>query len=81
MLELVDRYAAVARDEGRSLVSLAYAWLAGTKGVDSILVGPGTVAHLDEALDAIESPLSPECRARIEGIHRAFLGTETTYAR
>lgn len=78
---LVDEYAAVARDEGTSLVTLAYAWLAGREGVDSILIGPATIEHLDAAIDAVERPLSSETLARIDAIHRAFQGTEVSYAR
>ena len=72
---------AVAQYEGMELVTLAYAWLAGRPGVDSVLVGPGSVAHLDAALDAWSRPLSPEALARIDELHQAFLGTDTRYAR
>ena len=79
--ELVDAYGAVARDEGISLVDLSYAWLAGQPHVDSILVGPASIAHLDAALDGCARTLSPEVRARIDGIHRAYLGTDASYVR
>lgn len=78
---LAEEYAAVARDEGLTPVELAYAWLAGTPGVDSIIVGPGSVQHLDQALDAIEKPVSADGRRKIDSINRAYLGTETTYGR
>jgi aryl-alcohol dehydrogenase-like predicted oxidoreductase len=78
---LVDEYRAVASDEGMSLLELAYAWLAGRGGVDSILVGPASVEQLDAAIDACAKPVSPEARARIDGISRAFLGTDASYTR
>ncbi|NUP07138.1 MAG: aldo/keto reductase [Polyangiaceae bacterium] len=81
MIALAAEYEALAKEIGMTPVELAYAWLAAAPGVDSILVGPGSVEHLDVALDAVERALPSECRARIETIHRAFLGTETTYAR
>lgn len=80
-LELTRTYEEVARDEGMSLVELAYAWLAGAASVDSILVGPGSVEHLDAAAAACTKSVSPEARARIDGIHAAFTGTDTSYAR
>jgi aryl-alcohol dehydrogenase-like predicted oxidoreductase len=79
--DVLERYRAVAEKEGLSLVELAYAWVAGREGVDSILVGPASVAHLDAALDAVAKPLSPEARRRIDGIHLAFVGTDARYAR
>jgi aryl-alcohol dehydrogenase-like predicted oxidoreductase len=79
--DLVDSLRGVATEEGLSLVELSYAWLAGAKGVDSILVGPSTVEHLDAALDACNKTVSSEGRAKIDALYKAFLGTDTTYAR
>lgn len=78
---LVAQYAEVAGRAGMSLPDLAHAWIAGTSGVDSILVGPGTVAHLDAALDGCARTLSPETRAEIDRIHVAAQGTDARYAR
>ena len=52
MFERVEQLRAVATAEGLTMVQLAYAWVASRPEVDSILVGPATVAQLDEALDA-----------------------------
>jgi aryl-alcohol dehydrogenase-like predicted oxidoreductase len=81
LLEQVEALHAVARDEGMDLVTLAYAWLAGRPGVDSVLVGPGSLEHLDAALEAMSRRLSPEALARIDELHQAFLGTDARYAR
>ena len=81
MFELVEALKGIAADEGRSLVELAYAWAAGREVVDSILVGPGTVAHLDAAIDACALSLSPEAARRMDALHQAHLGTDATYAR
>jgi aryl-alcohol dehydrogenase-like predicted oxidoreductase len=81
MLTLVADYRALAREAQLGIVELAYAWLAGAPGVDSILVGPGSVAHLDAALDAVEKPLAPEIRERARALHEAFTGTDASYAR
>jgi aryl-alcohol dehydrogenase-like predicted oxidoreductase len=79
--DLVDAYAAVARDEGMSLVDLSYAWLAAQPHVDSILLGPASVEHLDAALDACAKTVSPAARERIDAIHRAHVGTASSYVR
>jgi aryl-alcohol dehydrogenase-like predicted oxidoreductase len=83
MLSLAGSYEAIARELGLGLTELAYAWLAGVQGVDSILVGPTTVEQLDQALDAVTlaNSLGTEVRVRIDETHRSFLGTETFYAR
>ena len=47
----------------------------------SILVGPGSVAHLDAALDAIERPLSADALTAIADLQREFDGTDARYAR
>lgn len=79
--DLVDAFAGIARDEGMSLIDLSYAWLAGREGVDSILVGPASVEQLDAAIDGASKTVSAETRARIDDTHRAFTGTDATYAR
>ena len=79
--ELASAYREVAEGEGMTLVELAYAFLAGSPGVDSILVGPGTIEHLDAAIDACTKELSPEARRRVDELYRDFQGTDASYAR
>jgi aryl-alcohol dehydrogenase-like predicted oxidoreductase len=81
MLELAAAYEKVAAASSLSLVELAYAWVAAQRGVDSILVGPGSLEHLDAAIDGCQKSLSPELAKGIEAIHRDYLGTDATYAR
>ncbi len=81
MLQLVQSYRALAAEAQRTMVDFAYAWLAHSPGVDSILVGPGRVEHLDAALDAVGKPVSPELREKARALHEAFLGTDASYAR
>ncbi len=80
-LELVADYRALAAEHGLTIVELSYAWLAHAPGVDSILVGPGSVDHLDAALDAVEKPVSPELHRKARALHEAFTGTDASYAR
>ncbi len=81
LLALAQGYAELAREEQLDLVTLAYAWLAARPGVDSIIAGPGTVAHLDAALDGCAATVSPSARERIDALYRDHLGTDATYAR
>lgn len=81
LLDLVDALAPVAHDEKISLVTLAYAWLAARPGVDSILAGPGSVAHLDDALDGAAHALSPGAMKRVDEVFLDYLGTDASYAR
>jgi aryl-alcohol dehydrogenase-like predicted oxidoreductase len=81
MFERVEQLRSVAGDENLTMVQLAYAWVAARPGVDSILVGPGTVQHLDDAIDAVSRPLSKEALARIDDLGRAWSGTDTDYVR
>jgi aryl-alcohol dehydrogenase-like predicted oxidoreductase len=71
----------VAEAEGLTLLQLAYAWLATRPGVDSILVGPASVAQLDDALDAIERTVSAAACKRIDLLSREWAGSETNYVR
>ncbi len=71
----------VAKSEGISIVELAYGWAAQRSGVDSILLGPASVAQLDAGIDGCARALSPEARKKVDELHRSFQGTDATYAR
>ena len=77
----VEAFEALAKERGMSLVDMAYAWLTTRPGIDSILVGPGSVAHLDAAIDAVARDLDADALARIDEIHVAIAGTDATYTR
>jgi aryl-alcohol dehydrogenase-like predicted oxidoreductase len=79
LLEVVETYRKIA--EPLDLVTLAYAWVAGRPGVDSILIGPGSVEHLTAAVRGCKEVLSPDLRKRIDEVHYAYLGSDATYAR
>jgi aryl-alcohol dehydrogenase-like predicted oxidoreductase len=81
MFRRVEQLREIAQGEGCSLVELAYAWTASRADVDSILVGPATVAQLDEAIDAVARTLSAASQARIDELGRDWAGTDTNYVR
>lgn len=76
-----DELADVASAHGVSLVTLAYAWLAYHPRVDSILVGPGSLSHLEDAVAATSRPLPPDALTAIDEVHRRLVGTDASYAR
>jgi len=81
MRRATDALAAVSSSAGMSLVELAYRFVL-RPGVDSILVGPGSLAHLEDAISAHEKgPLDESMRAKCDEISRALAGTDATYAR
>lgn len=79
--ELVEALRTLAAGQGLSLVELAYAWLAGAPGVDSILIGPASMDQLDAALSGCEKALAPEARGAIDALYKDFTGTDASYAR
>jgi aryl-alcohol dehydrogenase-like predicted oxidoreductase len=81
MFAFAEAFAKIAARERRAPADVAHAWVAAQPGVDSILIGPGTVAHLDAALDALARPLSDEALAAIGDLQRDFDGTDARYAR
>jgi aryl-alcohol dehydrogenase-like predicted oxidoreductase len=81
MADAAAAFAEAARAFERTPVELAYAWLASRPGVDSILVGPGSLAHWDDAVAALARPAPPELLARADEIHAQLAGTDASYAR
>ncbi|MFL5361796.1 MAG: aldo/keto reductase [Myxococcales bacterium] len=79
--ELVEAYTSLAKEAAISTVDLAYRFVASRPGVDSVLLGPADVAQLDAGIDACQKPLPEGVSERIDEIHRAYLGTDASYAR
>jgi aryl-alcohol dehydrogenase-like predicted oxidoreductase len=79
--DLAEAFGRLAAETGRTPVELAYQWTASRPGVDSILLGPGSVEQLDAAIDAVAKPLPKEVIDRADQLYRDFHGTDATYAR
>lgn len=62
----VETVAEIARDEGMSMAQIALSWLLRRPGVTAPIIGATDVAHLDEAVAALEHPLTEESTARID---------------
>jgi aryl-alcohol dehydrogenase-like predicted oxidoreductase len=79
--DLAEAFSRLAAEAGRTPVELAYQWTASRPGVDSILLGPGSVEQLDAAIDALEKTLPKEVIDKADQLYRDFHGTDATYAR
>jgi aryl-alcohol dehydrogenase-like predicted oxidoreductase len=77
----VGDYLELAGAAGLDPVTLAYAWLATRPGVDSIVIGPASVEHLDAALDGACVTLDDGMRQRLDQLHQEHRGTDARYAR
>jgi aryl-alcohol dehydrogenase-like predicted oxidoreductase len=77
----VDAYQRIAERARIPLTELSYAWLRTRPGVDSIIMGPATVDHLEAALDAQSRVLDAETCDAVDAVYREFQGTDARYAR
>ena len=64
-----------------TLVQHAYAWIAQRPGVDSVLLGPATLAQLDAGIEGCALGLPAGVVQRIDEVHKAYVGTDQSYAR
>jgi aryl-alcohol dehydrogenase-like predicted oxidoreductase len=81
MMDATDKLGAIASEAGIALTTLAYRWILGRAGVDSILVGPGSLEHLEDAIASCTGPLDEPVRAKVDAVWLEMVGTEATYAR
>jgi aryl-alcohol dehydrogenase-like predicted oxidoreductase len=68
--DVVDVVRAVAAERGVSPARVALAWLLGRPGVVAPIVGATKLAHLDDAIAAVELRLSQQEQARLEAPYR-----------
>ena len=69
-LAILDRVQAVAQRLGAKPAQVALAWVLGTPGVSSPIVGASKPHHLADALGALELTLDAETRAYLEEPYR-----------
>ena len=65
---LLDGVVATGRDHGRSPSAVALAWLLADPAITSPIIGPRNLEQLAENLQASGLHLSPEERARLDGL-------------
>jgi aryl-alcohol dehydrogenase-like predicted oxidoreductase len=66
---IVKKYIALAERHGMSPATLAQAFAYSRWFMTSAIIGPGTVAQLEESVRALDTTLSPEILAEIDAIH------------
>jgi len=64
----LETYEALCRTWGRSPADVALAWLLGNPAVTAPIVGPRTLAQLDDALRALDHPLDDDARKQLDAI-------------
>jgi aryl-alcohol dehydrogenase (NADP+) len=64
--QVIDAAEAIAADRGITVAQVAIAWLTGVEGVAAPILGPRTMAHLDDLLGAADLDLTTDERARLE---------------
>jgi aryl-alcohol dehydrogenase-like predicted oxidoreductase len=80
--DAVQELVVVARDSGRSMVSLALNWLLHHTATDCIILGASRLEQLDENLKAMEAgPLTAETVAACDGIWSRLRGVTPQYNR
>ncbi len=68
IFDVVEPLTKLAADKGVPLSQLALAWVVQQPGITSPIVGPRTVAQLEDALHALEVTFTPEDLKRIDEI-------------
>ncbi len=85
MVHAANAYRLLAEELGMKLTDLAYAFAGNRQGVDSVILGPGTVAHLDAGIDGCKRRLDDRAgesaMKRVDELHRTLEGTDASYAR
>ncbi|MEU4685861.1 aldo/keto reductase [Streptomyces xinghaiensis] len=66
MRDTIERYEELCAQFGRDPAEVGLAWVTSRPGVTSTVIGPRTTAHVKDALQALNSPLSDEETARLE---------------
>jgi aryl-alcohol dehydrogenase-like predicted oxidoreductase len=80
--EAVSRLGQIARDSGRSLISLALCWLLHHTPVSSVILGATRMEQLDQNLAAAaEGPLSADTLAACDQVWQDFRGPVPSYNR
>ena len=71
----------IADEAGTSLTHLTLQWIASRPAVDNILLGPSSLAQLEDCLAAGDRQAPGELIEEVNAFLRDFDGTDATYAR
>ncbi|GAC1402846.1 MAG: aldo/keto reductase [Chloroflexota bacterium] len=76
---VLDGLEALCREKGCSMTAFALAWLTAMPGVTSPIIGPSSVAQLDENLAAAAVTITAEDRQRVDALIPPGTHTEDYY--
>ncbi|HZU71175.1 MAG TPA: aldo/keto reductase [Acidimicrobiales bacterium] len=68
--DILDEVSKVAADLGTTTTAVSLAWLLGRRGVTSVIIGPRTLAQLEENLPGIDLRLSEDVVHRLNEVSR-----------
>jgi aryl-alcohol dehydrogenase-like predicted oxidoreductase len=77
--DIVEKLEAMAKEKGCTLSQLALAWCMSQPGITSPIIGPRTMAQLEDNLKAIDVKLSDDDRKRIDEIAKPGRATVPYY--
>ena len=77
----VEAVGAIAAAHGLTPLTLAYAFVFRHPGVDRVLLGPASEAHLAAGLAARAAEVPPEALAALDAVALRLAGTDARYAR
>jgi len=69
--DIVEGLQRIAAREGVTVPTLAIAWVLHQPGVTTTLIGARTIAHIDQAIGALEFPMTEELLAELSGLGKA----------
>jgi aryl-alcohol dehydrogenase-like predicted oxidoreductase len=81
MLQRAADYRRLASELGLPLADFALAWLAAQSDIGSIVLGPASVAQLEQAVNAVSHRLPEATLATVDAMHLGHQGTDARYAR
>jgi aryl-alcohol dehydrogenase-like predicted oxidoreductase len=64
----VEALRSISDETGLSMVQLALAWITNQPGITSVLIGARSTGHVDQALHADKSVVSPDLKARLNNL-------------
>ena len=68
MFETVEQIRPLAREAGLTMAQLAVAWVAANPAITAPIIGASRPEQLDDTLKAVESPLPPDIKKRLDEI-------------
>jgi aryl-alcohol dehydrogenase-like predicted oxidoreductase len=76
--DIADEVAVIADTLATTPAAVALAWVSGRPGITSVVIGPRTQTHLDDALAALARPLPADAQERLDDATVPFIGRKVT---